>query len=73
MRVLAARGKTEARIEGLEAGAEDYLPKPFEVTELLARVRALLRRHRDQASVLALGNGFLDLATRTVRGMGRPA
>ena len=68
MLVLSARGSTEDRVEGLDAGAEDYLPKPFEVTELLARVRALLRRHRDQAPVLALGNGTLDLATRTVRG-----
>ena len=66
MLVLSARGSTQDRVDGLDAGAEDYLPKPFEVSELLARVRALLRRHRDRAPVLPLGSGTLDLATRTV-------
>ena len=68
MLVLSARGSTQDRVEGLDAGAEDYLAKPFEVTELLARVRALLRRHRDRAPVLSLGQRNLDLATRTVTG-----
>ena len=65
--VLSARGSTQDRVDGLDAGAEDYLAKPFEVTELLARLRALLRRHRDRAPVLPLGRRTLDLATRTVR------
>jgi two-component system response regulator QseB len=68
MLVLSARGSTQDRVDGLDAGAEDYLAKPFEVTELLARVRALLRRHRDRAPVLSLGQRNLDLATRTVTG-----
>ena len=67
MLVLSARGSTQDRVDGLDAGAEDYLAKPFEVSELLARLRALLRRHRDQAPVLTLGQRHLDLATRTVR------
>jgi DNA-binding response OmpR family regulator len=64
--VLSARGTTEDRVEGLDAGAEDYLSKPFELSELLARLRALLRRHSDSAPVLAVRDGRLDLTTRTV-------
>lgn len=65
--VLSARNSTEDRVEGLDAGAEDYVTKPFELTELLARVRALLRRHLDHAVELAVPGGTLDLASRTVR------
>ncbi|MFF0342710.1 response regulator transcription factor [Kribbella sp. NPDC004875] len=65
--VLSARSSTEDRVEGLDAGAEDYLTKPFELSELLARVRALLRRHLDHAVQLAVPGGSLDLAGRTVR------
>lgn len=65
--VLSARNSTEDRVEGLDAGAEDYLTKPFELTELLARVRALLRRHLDHAVELAVPGGALDLSTRSVR------
>ncbi|MGB8651655.1 MAG: response regulator transcription factor [Mycobacteriales bacterium] len=68
--VLSARGATQDRVEGLDAGAEDYLAKPFEVAELLARLRALLRRHTDRAEVLPIGDRVLDLASRTVRGRG---
>jgi two-component system response regulator QseB len=65
--VLSARGSTEDRVAGLDAGAEDYLTKPFEVPELLARLRALVRRHRDDAEFLALPGGLLDPQQRTVR------
>lgn len=65
--VLSARNSTEDRVEGLDAGAEDYLAKPFELTELLARLRALLRRHLDHAGRLAVPGGSLDVATRAVQ------
>jgi DNA-binding response OmpR family regulator len=74
--VLTARGALEDRVEGLDAGAEDYLTKPFEVPELLARLRALLRRHADRAESLPLGRRRLDLAARRVvadNDMGRPS
>jgi two-component system response regulator QseB len=64
--VLSARGTTQDRVDGLDAGAEDYLSKPFDVPELLARLRALLRRHADTAQVLPVPGGGLDLEQRTV-------
>jgi two-component system response regulator QseB len=65
--ILTAYGSLADRVAGLDAGAEDYLVKPFEVDELLARLRALRRRHREDAEVLPLGEGELDLAVRAVR------
>ena len=65
--VLTARGSVADRVEGLDAGAQDYLLKPFEIPELLARVRALLRRP-DGRSTLRVGHLCLDRLTRRVTG-----
>ena len=62
--MLTARGETRDRVTGLDLGADDYLPKPFDPDELLARVRALLRRSDTyRPSVLSLGDLSLDPAT----------
>jgi two-component system response regulator QseB len=71
--LLTARGSLEDVVAGLDAGAEDYVVKPFEVPELLARLRALLRRHQDGAAQLSLGDRHLDLASRRVTGAGHTA
>ncbi|MFF5175930.1 response regulator transcription factor [Micromonospora sp. NPDC000089] len=64
--LLTARGGVADRVAGLDAGAEDYLVKPFEVDELLARLRALRRRHRADARWLPVGDRRLDVANRRV-------
>jgi len=65
--ILTARGAVEDRVEGLDAGAQDYLVKPFEIPELLARVRALVRR-TDNTAVVNAGGLALDRVTRRVSG-----
>jgi two-component system response regulator QseB len=71
--VLSARDAAAQRVEGLDAGADDYLTKPFDVDELLARVRALQRRLRGAAvNVLEHGPLRLDLASCSVLFEGRP-
>lgn len=63
--LLSARGAVNERVEGLDAGADDYLAKPFELTELAARVRALTRRNSDNRSpVLRVANLTLDTLSR---------
>lgn len=71
--ILSARSAEQDKIAALDAGADDYLAKPFGVGELLARVRALLRRHWQQAEATAyhaFGDVEVDLARRLVRRAG---
>ncbi len=70
--MLTARGELENRVAGLEGGADDYLAKPFKFKELLARVRAVLRRSgADPGRVLTVGELSLDTHTRQVTRDGR--
>lgn len=70
--LLTARGTVRDRVEGLDAGAEDYLVKPFDVDELLARLRALLRRTTEVAQTLPIGHRSLVIAERRVMTPGEP-
>lgn len=70
--LLTAKAEVEDRIEGLDAGADDYLPKPFAMGELLARVRALLRRRESfTADVLVYGNISLNRSSYELQGNGK--
>ena len=71
--ILTARDAVTDRVRGLDLGADDYLTKPFALTELVARVRALIRRASpDPAPVLAIGEVTIDTAARVVCRGGRP-
>ncbi|HSI12377.1 MAG TPA: response regulator transcription factor [Chthoniobacter sp.] len=71
--LLTARDKTTDRVRGLDGGADDYLVKPFDLSELLARLRALIRRSATEASaVIDLGSVLIDTAARTVTCAGIP-
>ena len=69
--LLTARDSVPDRVAGLDAGADDYLVKPFATEELLARVRALLRRGKSPEEVLAFGDLTLDTSTRAAHRGGR--
>ena len=66
--MLSAKSELESRVEGLNLGADDYLPKPFAFSEVLARLRAIIRRRSPdiQGSVLAVGDLRMDVLTRRV-------
>ena len=71
--MLTARDSLDDRVQGLDAGADDYMVKPFELPELLARLRALLRRSQAAtSSVLTLGRISLDTAARQVMADDQP-
>ncbi|MEO8676973.1 MAG: response regulator [Casimicrobiaceae bacterium] len=71
--IVTARDAVADRVAGLDAGADDYVLKPFELTELAARIRALLRRHSGRAApIVAIGDIALDPAAHEVRVRGAP-
>lgn len=71
--MLTARGDTVDVVVGLEAGADDYIVKPFKPKELVARIRARVRRHEDSASSnLAIGDLIIDVNAHTVTRGGLP-
>jgi DNA-binding response OmpR family regulator len=70
--MLTARGTVDDRVQGLDSGADDYLSKPFEFKELLARIRALLRRPQElRAEILHISDLTLNTANHTVVRAGR--
>jgi len=72
--VLSVRDQERQKIEALDAGADDYVTKPFSMNELLARVRANLRRspkEEEAAQIIEAGDFHIDLATRSVTVAGR--
>ncbi len=69
--LLTARDAIADRVAGLDAGADDYLVKPFATDELLARIRALLRRGKEPEELLAFGDVTLEAGTRTAYRGGR--
>lgn len=70
--MLSARGEVEQRVEGLDAGADDYLAKPYAMSELLARLRSLMRRNvAPKSSLLTLADLTFDTASREVRRAGK--
>ena len=63
---LTALGSTEHKVKGLRMGADDYLPKPFEIVELLARVEAVLRRYHKTETMIQVNNVTIDTASHRV-------
>ncbi|MCB2052655.1 MAG: response regulator transcription factor [Geminicoccaceae bacterium] len=71
--ILTARGSWSEKVEGIDAGADDYLAKPFQMAELLARLRALIRRSKGLASpTIEIGGVRIDAGAARVQVLGRP-
>jgi heavy metal response regulator len=70
--ILTARDSIDDRVRGLDAGADDYLVKPFAFAELLARLRALMRRGSTHGNVISVGDLSIDIASRKVERAGTP-
>lgn len=70
--VLTARNRTDERIRGLDAGADDYLGKPFDLAEVEARLRALVRRNRETDDVVAVGSLLINRKAQRVFVKGEP-
>ncbi len=69
--MLTAMGEIEDRVKGLNVGADDYLPKPFDFSELLARLRAVIRRNKGEASsVIKISDLEIDMNSQTVKRAG---
>lgn len=69
---LTALGSTENKVKGLRMGADDYLTKPFEIVELLARVEAVLRRYHKTETTMSVFDVVIDTASRSVLQNGEP-
>ena len=69
--IISAMGQVQDRIRGLKMGADDYLVKPFQIGELLARVESILRRTGKQNSVISFGDVIVDIRARTVTKNGK--
>ena len=71
--ILTARDGVDDKVKGLNTGADDYLTKPFQLTELIARVRALVRRSAGKPSpIIRVGDLEIDTVARTIRKKGKP-
>lgn len=69
--ILTARGSSEEKVEGLDAGADDYLAKPFSFNELLARIRSLIRRSTTHEIILKVGSLMIEPKTHVVKRQGK--
>jgi DNA-binding response OmpR family regulator len=68
---VTAKGETNDKVKGLKKGAEDYITKPFEVLELVARVENVLRRYNKASREIEAGNLIIDIPSRTVKREGQ--